>query len=103
MSFKDIITLISTTDGTNDMGDPIKILIKRENIFANKKSIKQSEFYQAAAVGLKPEITFIIRTIEYEQEPLLEYNSKPFTIIRTYEKEDDFIELICQGAVNGVI
>jgi len=101
--FKDVITLISTTDSENDMGDPIKILVRRENIFAEKKSIKQSEFYQAAAVGLKPEITFIIRTIEYEQETLLEYNLKAFTIIRTYEKEDEFTALICQGIVNGVM
>lgn len=101
--FKDVITLISTMNGENDMGDPIKVLVRRENVFAEKKSIKQSEFYQAAAVGLKPEITFIIRTIEYEQETLLEYNLKPFTIIRTYEKEDEFTELICQGIVNGVM
>lgn len=101
--FKDVITLIKSTEDTNDMGDPIKVLVKRENIFANKKSIKQSEFYQAAAVGLKPEITFEIRSIDYEQELLLEYNNKSFTIIRTYEKENEFIELVCQGIVNGVI
>ena len=101
--FKDIITLIKSTDDTNDMGDPIKILIRRENIFADKKSIRQSEFYQAAATGLKPEITFVVRTIEYEQEPFLEYKLKPYTIIRTYEKEDEFTELICQGIVNGVL
>jgi SPP1 family predicted phage head-tail adaptor len=89
------------TDSANDMGDPIKILVKRANIFAEKKSIKQSEFYQAMAQGLKPELTFIIRTIEYENEPMLEYNSKTYTIIRTYEKEDEFIELICQGGVNN--
>lgn len=99
--FKDVITLVSMTDSANDMGDPIKILVKRANIFAEKKSIKQSEFYQAMAQGLKPELTFIIRTIEYENEPMLEYNSKTYTIIRTYEKEDEFIELICQGGVNN--
>lgn len=101
--FKELITLISTVESTNDMGDPIKTPVRRENIYADRKSIRQSEFYQAAVAGLKPQITFIIRTIEYNQEPLLEYNSKPFTIIRTYEKEDEFIELICQGVVNGVL
>jgi len=101
MLFREIITLINIVDSTNDMGDSIKVQKKRENIFADKKSIKQSEFYQASAVGLKPELTFIIRTIDYENEPMLEYNSKIYNIIRTYEKEDEFIELICQGVVNN--
>jgi SPP1 family predicted phage head-tail adaptor len=101
--FKDIIALISVTDSTNDMGDPIKVQVKREGIFAEKKSIRQSEFYQAMAAGLKPELTFIIRSCEYNQEPTLEFNNKQYNIIRTYEKEDEFIELVCQGIVNGVI
>jgi len=46
---------------------------------------------------------FVIRTIEYEQEPKLEYNSKTYTIIRAYEKDGELTELICQGLVNGVM
>lgn len=95
--------MVGTTDGENDLGDSIKILVTRENIFADRKSVRQSEFYQAAAVGLKPEITFEIRTIDYEQEPILIYNEQNYTIIRTFEKQDDFIELICQGTTNGVM
>lgn len=101
MLFREIISLISVTDGTNDLGDAIKVQTKRENVFADKQSIRQSEFYQAAAVGLKPELTFIIRSCEYNQEPMLEYNNKTYNIIRTYEKEDEFIELICQGVTNN--
>lgn len=102
MLFREVINLISITDSTNDLGDAIKVQTKRENIFADKQSIRQSEFYQAAAVGLKPELTFIIRSCEYNQEHMLEYNSKTYNIIRTYEKEDEFIELICQGVINNV-
>jgi SPP1 family predicted phage head-tail adaptor len=99
--FREIISLITVTEGTNDIGDPIKILTKRENIFADKQSIRQSEFYQAMAAGLKPELTFIIRTCEYNQEPMLEFNLKTYNIIRTYEKENEFIELICEGVINN--
>lgn len=102
MLFREVINLIDVTDDINDLGDPIKIFIKKENVFADKQSIRQSEFYQAAAAGLKPELTFIIRTCEYNQEPMLEYNSKTYNIIRTYEKENEFIELVCQGVTNNV-
>ena len=103
MLFREIINLVSITEGTNELGDAIKIPVKSGNVFADKQSIKQGEFYQAAAVGLKPEITFIVRTCEYNQEPMLEWNQKTYNIIRTYEKSSEFIELVCQGVVNGVI
>jgi SPP1 family predicted phage head-tail adaptor len=103
MLFREVIKLVSAVETANAMGDPVKVLTKSADIFADKKSIRQSEFYQAAAVGLRPELTFVIRTIEYDQEPMLEHNSKTYNIIRTYEKDDELIELVCSGVVNGVI
>jgi len=50
MLFREVINLISVTSGTNSIGDPIKILVESNDIFADKQSIRQSEFYQAAAV-----------------------------------------------------
>jgi SPP1 family predicted phage head-tail adaptor len=101
--FKEIINLISITNGENELGDPIKVLTKGPIVFADKQSVKQSEFYQAMAVGLKPELTFIIRIIEYNNEPMLEFNLKTYDVIRTYEKNGEFLELICQGVVNNAI
>ena len=101
MLFRDVIKLVSVTFVENDMGDLAPIYAKRE-VFADKKSVRQNEFYQAAATGLKPELMFVIRTIEYEQEPKLEFNSKTYTIIRAYDKDGELTELICQGLVNGV-
>jgi SPP1 family predicted phage head-tail adaptor len=101
MLFREIVNLINVTDDTNELGDAIKVQTKRENIFADKQSVKRNEFYQAASVGLKPELTFVIRTCEYNQEPMLEFNGKTYNIIRTYEKENECIELVCQGVVNN--
>lgn len=103
MLFREVINLISVTSGTNSIGDPIKILVESNDIFADKQSIRQSEFYQAAAVGMKPELTFVIRTCEYNDEPMLKFNLKTYNITRTYEKDSEFIELICQGVVNNGI
>ena len=85
------------------MGDPIKVQTERAGIYADRKSVRQSEFYQAAVAGMRPEFTFIIRTIDYAQEPSLKYNEKLYTIIRTFEQQSDFIELVCQGETAGVI
>ena len=102
MLFKEVINLVGVTTTENDMGDIIEVVTKRE-VFADKKSIRQNEFYQAQATGLRPELMFIVRTIEYEQEPKLEYNLKTYNIIRTYDKDGELTELVCQGLVNGVI
>lgn len=102
MFFKDVINLIEITSTINDIGDTIEQENKTE-VFADKQSIRQSEFYQAAATGLKPELMFVVRSIDYNQQSKLEYKSKTYTIIRTYEKDGELIELVCQGVVNNAI
>ena len=100
MLFRDVVKLISVTVTENDMGDIIETPTERE-VFADKQSIRQSEFYQAAATGLRPELMFVVRSIDYNGEPKLKYNGKEYAIIRTYDKDGELIELICQGLVNN--
>lgn len=95
--FKDIISLISIVNTVDEGGDTVQVETPRQ-VYANKKSIKQSEYYQALTVGLKPEVTFVIYSFEYSNERKLTYNTKPYNIIRTFEK-GDFIELICEAVV----
>lgn len=93
--FKDVINLVAVVNTVNDGGDTVQVETSRQ-VYANKKSIKQSEFYQAFSLGLKPEVTFEIHSFEYAEERKLTYNTKPYNIIRTFEK-GDFIELICEA------
>ena len=72
----------------------------KRQVFADELSVGQTEFYQAAAVGLKPELKFEILAFEYQGEKILEYNSKQYEIKRTYKKGLDKLELTCQGVVN---
>lgn len=105
--YGDVINLLSDSTTTNNIGDPVKTPVARE-VFADRKSIRQSEFYQAAAAGLKPEVMFEMRLADYEGEESLSYAEDPedtpkiYTIIRTYEKNKDMIELICKRVVNKV-
>lgn len=98
MLWRDTVELISITTTENEMGDPVQTETPR-TVFANKKSIRQSEFYQAMATDLKPEIMFEVRSDEYQGETKLRYDGKGYTIIRTYTKNDEIMELVCQGTV----
>ncbi len=92
-----VIGLITTTydDNTDKYvdSDPREVL-------AEEKSIRQSEFYQAQGTGLRPELTFVVWTDEYNDEQKLTHKDKEYNIIRTFDKDEKETELICSGLVN---
>ena len=71
-------------------------------LFAKKKSIRQSEFYDAANAGLKPELTFEIYSFEYNNDEKLKLEDKEYMILRTYEKGEK-IELTVSTQVGGEV
>ena len=101
--YDEIITLISQKKDTDEYGDQIETRIERQ-IYAKIKDIGQSEFYQAQAVGLKPELKFVIADyMDYNNEKKLIY--KPFfgepeeySVIRTYRKGME-LEIICKRGI----
>lgn len=68
-------------------------IIWGEPVYAEIKSISQSEFYQAKGAGLKAEIKFILYESEYDHETKLLYNDMQYEVIRVYRKGLDKIEL----------
>lgn len=99
--YEDIAYLVSEVETINDLGDTVLTPTDRL-VYVNRSSVRQSEFYQAQAVGLRPELMFEMRVSDYQDEPKIKHDGKTYDIIRTYEKNKDFIELIAKGVVNGV-
>lgn len=99
MRWSDVIYLISQHNETNDFGDTIPVELERK-VYANKKSVRQSEFYQAMSNDLKPEIMFEITSFEYNDEPHVKYKGKRYLVIRTYHTKGDRMELVCEGLNN---
>lgn len=82
--YNDVIILRSYTETTDDYGIPQRTTEERK-IFAGLRSIGQSEFYQAQADGLKPEIKFIISDyLDYKGEKEIEHDGKVYNVLRTY-------------------
>ena len=95
-----IIFLLQNQAKANSAGDVINAITKTKRI-AEIQSIGQSQSYQAAAVGLKPQFTAIIWNCEYSNEEYLEYQGKQYKITRTYIRDDERIELTCSSKVNN--
>lgn len=96
MLFKDIASLIWTESSSNAMGDTVEVE-KTRVVFVNKESVRQSEFYQAATTGLRPELMLEVMTVDYQDERRIEFDGAKYNIIRTYEKKNERTELVCQG------
>ena len=101
--FDNIIKLIAETYTVDEYGDTVATQTER-TIFAEVKSIGQSEFYQAQAVGLKPEIKFVIADfVDYQNEKLLKYTpfggtEDTYTVLRTY-RTNNRLEIVCKRGI----
>lgn len=96
-----LCALKTNADGSpllDSLNKPIKQFEKRM-VFCNKKSVRQSEFYQAQAQGFKPELMFEVKAAEYNDEQYFEYNGKMYNVKRTYAKTPEIMELVCSSMV----
>jgi len=82
-------------------GEPIQTIAWR-TIFAKKKSIRSSEFYDAKNVGLKPELTFEVYSFDFNNDEKLRYNNKEYSILRTFEKGEK-TELTVSSQIGGEV
>lgn len=91
---KDIIKLIKTSEKKDVLGGFEKKIVYEHEVFAQKKSVGQKEFYLAMQSGLETTAVFVVWKDDYEDERVIEYNDKYFTVARTYENGDK-MELTC--------
>lgn len=95
----EVLLLIQQTQGVEEYGDPVVTETARE-VFAKLSSIGQKEFYQAHAVGLQPEMKFVLADyLDYEGEALAEYDGQRYRILRTYRNGKE-LELTLYREVN---
>src|SRR5690606_31449125 len=68
-------------------------------VFANRRSVRQSEFYAAHLDGLKPDVMSEVRWIEYQDGRERRYQGRRYDIIHTYDR-GEVTELVCAAALN---
>lgn len=101
--FDNVIKLMSKTDTTNEYGDTVSTITEKQ-VFADVKSISQSEFYQAQALGLQPEIKFVIADFyDYDGQKQLKYTpfggtEQVYDVLRTYRNKIN-LEIVCKRGI----
>ena len=95
MMWRDVIDLIPVVVIKISYGEEVEQDGLPVSVFANKKSVRQTEFYQALAAGMKPEIVFEVMVADYNEEPKVKYGDKYYRVIRTYSANGERLELVC--------
>ncbi|GHU92951.1 hypothetical protein FACS1894208_01260 [Clostridia bacterium] len=93
----DRITLIAFTESQNEAGYTEREETGQRPVFADKRSVYQSEYFAARNQGLEISIVFIIYKAEYGGEKTIEHEGVRYSVVRTFadRKNIDLIELHC--------
>ena len=92
MNLAEKISLISTEYTQDDLGEWVETQTKAD-VFAIVSSVSMSEFYQAGLQGFKPDYRFTVWMTEYNDQELIEYKDKVYSVYRSYRRDDGRIEL----------
>lgn len=94
--YNEVINLVSYEEVTNQSG-VVKRIESKTKKFCDVRSISQSEFYQAAASGLKPEYKFVLADyLDYDGQKEVEYEGVRYSIKRTYRSGTE-LEMTAYG------
>ena len=75
----------------------------RRKVFCAIRSIGHSEFYEAYATDLRPELKFVLADyFEYSGETLLEYDGEIYRVIRTYRTGQELELTVCHASSEEV-
>lgn len=91
----DVITLVSKTY-QNDTYGIERETVSTSSIYCDVRSITQTEFYEGAKVGMKPEYRFDVFVWDYDGQPEVIYDGVTYTVYRTYQASPDVLELYVQ-------
>jgi len=89
--------LINRTVTYDELNQPTETDTARE-VVVEVRSVTQSEYFAGRQGGLTPDLAFLLSVFDYEGEKVIEYNGQKFEIYRTYEDDDNYVELYAQVA-----
>ena len=102
MDRSEVITLLSTVKQQDDYG------VWREtetghDVFCQVDSVTRAGFFEGGRNGLNPEFRMTMFFGDYNDEKILVYRGKAYSIYRTYIGKNDTIELYVErkGGTNG--
>lgn len=95
ISLDNVCNLLSITTTQDELGQFVKTE-KSYMVFCSKMSITRAEFNSAGSLGHKPDIMLIVDSDSYENEKLVEFEGKKYSIYKNFQRNDSFTEIYCE-------
>ncbi len=96
--FSEVLELSKIVLDVDENGFEVHTEIKTE-VFADKKSIRASEHYEAEKLGYKLSLMFIMKPYEYDNQEYIYYENQKYKVERTYQKDTENLELVCRKVI----
>ena len=77
-------------------GLPTEKLERETTVWAARKSVTRTEYYQAAHAGKRTDAIFRLHSAEYNGEQQLVCGDDTFEVVRCYGAETEEVELTCK-------
>ena len=99
--FRDVAELVRVETVKNTVDEVVERQSSRQ-VYVSVRAVGRREAYEAAAYGLKPEITFVLANrADYDDEQTVRYNARDYRVIRTYFRDDgERLEIVCERLLN---
>lgn len=94
MRHKEIVNLITVTYSEDAVGNLVEVF-SENSVYANEFSVGATEYYNAAAQGLRPSKVFEVYSFEYTDQAKLRHNGTIYNIVRS-ESKGDKCRLVCE-------
>ena len=69
---------------------------KETQVMGYEDRLSRNEFYQAGQSGITLAKLFVIHPYEYSNQNLVKFEGQMYTIIRTYQRDYEELEIVCQ-------
>ena len=91
------IDLIAIVLEKDEINQPVEKQRVTSTVFAQISSVTQTEFFSGGRIGLQPSIKAVIYDFEYNNEPIIKWNGKLYSVYRTFFVNGaDRVELYCE-------
>ena len=97
MYFKDVAYALVENTGYDSKKRPVKNYTK-SLFYCNEKKVGTIEFYQAGALGFKPEVKLETKDLDLNKVTHIKYNEKYYKILRS-STEDGLTTLVLSSPV----
>lgn len=78
------INLITIVTETDDLNQIIEEERTTASVFAEVRSVSQSEFFEGGRLGFQPELQISMYDFEYNNEKIVRVNGKLYSVYRVY-------------------